>query len=424
MYFDYNLEPRSDYLCIDCRSFYASCEAVLRGLNPLESMLVVLSGDDRPNGLILSASPKAKEIFGISNVTRRFEVPNHPDLILAPPQMQKYIDINLEIIETIKAYVPIEDIHIYSIDELFIKYDNVKKLYNNVDVKLFARAIMRKIQEKTGIYTAIGIGDNMLLAKLALDNAAKSSQHSMAEWRYEDVPHTLWQIKNLSDFWGIGSKTKKRLLDKGIRNIEELANYDPYALKRSMGMIGAQLHAHANGIDRSQIGDGYQPAEKSISNSQILLKDYLDVADIKVIVREMSDLVASRLRKLETKTECISLSIGYSKIESEKGFSRQLKIAATNDTKMITNHMLHLFDKYYQTGKYVRQVSVGCSKLVEDTNIQFDLFSEPTEQINQDKLNYLRDKIREKYGFTSLFHASSLLESATAISRSTKIGGH
>lgn len=424
VYFNYDDEPRSDYLCIDCRSFYASCEAVIRGLNPLEAMLVVMSGGDRPSGLILSASPKAKEVLGISNVTRRFELPDHPNLIIAPPQMQKYIDINLKIIETIKNYVPIEDIHIYSIDELFIRYDNVKCLYKNVDVKLFALALMRKIREATGIHTATGIGDNMLLAKLALDNAAKQSSHSIAEWRYEDIPQTLWKIQKLSDFWGIGNRTEKRLHDKGIRNIEELANYDPYSLKKSMGMIGAQLHAHANGIDRSQIGDEYRPIEKSISNSQILPKDYIDEQAIKVIIREMSDLVASRLRNMEAQTECITLSIRYSKIESETGFSRQLKITGTNQTKMITSYMLTIFDTYYQPGRYVRQVGVGCSKLVFNTAIQLDLFSEPMKQINQDTLNYLRDKIRDKYGFRSLIYASSLLEHATAISRSTKVGGH
>ena len=148
MYFNYDDEPRSDYLCIDCRSFYASCEAVLRGLNPLETMLVVMSGGDRPGGLILSASPKAKEVLGISNVTRRFELPDHPDLIIAPPQMQKYIEMNLQMMETITQYVPADDIHVYSIDELFIRYDYVKKLYHHTDVKLFALAIMRQILKK------------------------------------------------------------------------------------------------------------------------------------------------------------------------------------------------------------------------------------------------------------------------------------
>ena len=424
MYFNYDDEPRSDYLCIDCRSFYASCEAVLRGLDPLETMLVVMSGGDRPGGLILSASPKAKEVLGISNVTRRFELPDHPDLIIAPPQMQKYIEMNLQMMETITQYVPADDIHVYSIDELFIRYDYVKKLYHHTDVKLFALAIMRQILKKTGIPTAIGIGDNMLLAKLALDNAAKKNANAIAEWRYETIAQTVWNIKELSDFWGIGHQTKKRLLDKGIRTVEELAHYNPYLLKQSMGAMGVQLHAHANGIDRSQIGDIYQPSDKSVSHSQILLTDYDNRSTIKVIIQEMSDLVASRLRQSHVKTECLYLSIGYSKTEREKGFSKQLKIPATNDQKEMTHYLFYLFDSSYQIGKPVRQVSVGCTKLVQDISLQLDLFTDPYEQLNQAKLNHLQDKIREKYGFSSLMYASSLLEGATAKSRSTKIGGH
>ncbi|MEM5057955.1 excinuclease ABC subunit A, partial [Enterococcus faecalis] len=167
MYFDYNFEPRGDYLCIDCKSFYASVECVARGLNPLTAMLVVLSGADRPGGLVLASSPTAKRVLGISNVTRKFELPNHPDLLQVPPRMGLYIETNMKIVNIIRRYVSDDDIHVYSIDELFIRYDKVKNLYGNIDVKLFAKAIMRKILQETGIYTTIGIGDNMLLAKLA-----------------------------------------------------------------------------------------------------------------------------------------------------------------------------------------------------------------------------------------------------------------
>ena len=138
----------------------------------------------------------------------------------------------------------------------------------------------------------------------------------------------------------------------------------------------------------------------------------------------MSDLVASRLRQSHVKTECLYLSIGYSKTEREKGFSKQLKIPATNDQKEMTHYLFYLFDSSYQIGKPVRQVSVGCTKLVQDISLQLDLFTDPYEQLNQAKLNHLQDKIREKYGFSSLMYASSLLEGATAKSRATKIGGH
>ncbi|GGI64755.1 Y-family DNA polymerase [Enterococcus alcedinis] len=424
MYFNYDLEPRTDYLCIDCRSFYASCEAVMRGLHPLETMLVVLSGADRPGGLVLSASPKAKEVLGISNVTRSYDVPKHKDLVIAPPRMYEYIKINMLILETIQKYVPAEDVHVYSIDELFIRYQNVKRLYNNADVKLFARALMKKIFEATGIYTATGIGDNMLLAKLPLDNEAKKNADSIAIWRYEDVPSKVWGIKKMTDFWGIGSRTEKNLKGKGIMTIEELANYDPYRLKKSMGLIGAQLHAHANGIDRSQIGQEYKPVEKSLSNSQILLKDYDDPRDIKVIIREMSELIAARVRHIGAQTSTIGLFIGYSKIECIHGFSKQMKILPTNNSKVITSYMLKIFEDNYRPGLFVRHIGVSCSHFSYDTHIQLSLFDDIDQQIKQAKIDILTDKIREKFGFAAIIHASSLLENATAVSRSQKIGGH
>lgn len=136
----------------------------------------------------MAASPMAKKKLGISNVTRKYELPNHPQLIVVPPRMQLYIDTNKKIVNIIKRYVADDDdIHVYSIDELFVRYDKVKNLYGNVDVKCFSKDLMRKILEETGIYTTTVIGDNMLLAKLALDNEVKNNPTMIAEWRYEDV---------------------------------------------------------------------------------------------------------------------------------------------------------------------------------------------------------------------------------------------
>lgn len=423
MYFDYNFEPRGDYLCIDCKSFYASVECVARGLNPLTAMLVVLSGADRPGGLVLASSPTAKRVLGISNVTRKFELPNHPDLIQVPPRMGLYIETNMKIVNIIRRYVSDDDIHVYSIDELFIRYDKVKSLYGNVDVKLFAKAIMRKILQETGIYTTIGIGDNMLLAKLALDNEAKKNPDMMAEWRYEDVPTKVWTINPITDFWGIGEKTAQNLYKKGIDTIEDLANCNPFLLKESMGAIGVQLHAHANGVDRSQIDQKFKPLEKSVSNSQVLLRDYTDIREIEVIVREMTDLVASRLRKIHAQTECISLRISYSYTTMLPGFSHQMKIPATASTKQLTEYALKIFREYYIDYE-VRSVAISCSKLIYQTSIQLDFFSDPEKLFQQEKLDYLCDEIRNRYGFKALVHASSLLPGATAISRSSKISGH
>ena len=161
MYFDYRFEPRGDYLCIDCKSFYSSVECVERGLNPLTTMLVVLSGSDRPGGLVLAASPAAKKELGISNVTRKYELPDHKDLICVPPRMNLYIETNIKIVNIIRRYVSDDDIHVYSIDELFVRFDKVKNLYGNCRTKQFAKALMQRILEETGIYTTVGIGGSV-----------------------------------------------------------------------------------------------------------------------------------------------------------------------------------------------------------------------------------------------------------------------
>lgn len=423
MYFDYDKEPRAEILCIDCKSFYASCECVARGLPPLTTMLVVLSGADRAGGLVLAASPEAKRVLGVSNVTRRYELPDHPKLLKVPPRMSMYIDMNLKIIDVVRRFVADEDIYVYSIDEMFVRCDKVLKLYG-MNAKQLALKIMQEILKETGIYTTSGIGDNMLLAKLALDNEAKHNPDMVAEWRYEDVQTKVWGIKDITDFWGIGHRTALRLERKGIRTVKELANYNPFYLKDSMGVMGAQLHAHANGIDRSTIDEVYKPVEKSISNSQILLRDYTRKEDVEVIIKEMSDLIASRLRKIHAQTESVSLFIGYASEEYERGFHKRMKIPPTSNTKTITNHMLSLFNANYSKYSAVRQVGVGCGKLVYSTNVQLDLFQDPDEQIKQEKLDFLVDEVRNKYGFGTLIHASSLLEGATGLERSKKIGGH
>lgn len=190
-----------------------------------------------------------------------------------------------------------------------------------------------------------------------------------------------------------------------------------------MGVIGLQLHAHANGIDRSEIDKKYKVLEKSISNSQILMKDYTDKREVMIIIREMADLVGSRLRTEHTQTESITLSIGYSHGELLPGFSHQMKIPPTSNTKLLTTYVLKFFDEHYEEFM-VRSVAISCSKLMYQTAPQLDLFDDAEKQIRQEKLDYLCDRIRSKYGFKSLVHASSLLDGATAISRSAKVGGH
>ncbi|MBO0475983.1 Y-family DNA polymerase [Vagococcus sp. DIV0080] len=421
-YFNYEKEKRDDMLCIDMKSFYASVECVERDLDPLKTLLVVMSGEQSSGGLVLSSSPMAKTELGITNVTRNYDVPKDSRLLVVPPRMNLYIEKNLLINAIFRRYVGDEDILVYSIDETFVRLNASKRLFG-LSTYEFARRFQQDIFRETGLYCTIGIGDNMLLSKLALDNEAKRNLDMIATWHYEDVPQTVWKIKKMTDFWGINKRTEKRLNNKGIYSIEELAYSDFFSMKASMGLIGAQLVAHAWGIDRADISETYVPKSKSIGNSQVLMRDYTNVSEIKIVIREMADQVATRLRHRGKLAGCVQLSVGYSRNEIEAGFSRQMSIPATNDSDLLSGYCLQLFDTFY-TQKTVRNLSVSYSKLTDSQHLQLNLFDEPEEMIARVTLNATVDKIRRRYGFEAIVHGSSHLEGATAIKRASLVGGH
>lgn len=421
-YFNYETEKREAILCIDMKSFYASVECVELGLHPLKALLVVMSGQESPGGLALSASPRAKEILGITNVTRQYEIPYHKELRIVPPRMNLYIQKNLQINNIFRRYVGDEDIWIYSVDETFVRVNASQKLFKMTPYQ-FAKQFQRDIYQELGLCCTVGIGDNMLLSKLALDNAAKHQKDMIATWRYEDVPNTVWKIPKMTNFWGINKRTEKTLHQKGIQSIYDLAHYDFFQMKESMGIMGQQLIAHAWGIDRSDIAKRHRPQSKSIGNSQVLMKDYVKSHETKIVLKEIAEQVAARLRKNQTKTACLHISVGYSRNETSNGFSRQITIPPTNLSKEIVRYCLILFDKFYD-GSAVRNLAVNCSKLISDDALQMNLFDDPEGLIANHVLDQTVDKIRRIYGFESIVHASSLMEGATAINRASLVGGH
>lgn len=436
MNFNYELEPRGDYAFIDMKSFYATCEVVARGLEPMEALLVVMSHADNTSGLILASSPKAKEIFGISNVTRAWQLPTEKenplvkDLILAPPRMRYYIQQNLLIQNIIRRYAADEDIVWYSIDEGVV--DLTASLNYFVPDKGLSRAekltkvaemIKKEIYQETQIVSTYGLSNsNPLLSKLALDIGAKHEKSMMALWNYEDVATKVWQIPELQDFWGIGGRMARNFKNMGIRNIYELAHASPERLHLRFGIMGLQLYHHANGIDRTKIQEKYLPKGKNLGNSQILPRDYSG-SEMPLIIREMAEQVAIRLRRRHAKTQTVHLYIGYSKTEREKGFSRQVKIVATDNSKELAAHLLFLFNKFYNKA-LVRQIGVTYSNLIYDDSLQLNLFEDPEAQLKQQKIDQVTDRIREKYGFVSIVRASSALEEARSIKRANLVGGH
>lgn len=420
---DYRNEPRRDIMCIDVKSFFASVEAVELNQHPLYARIAVVSKPDNQGGLVLAASPLVKKEYGVKTGTRIYEIPRNANIQIVEPRMALYLEKNLTILNIFKRYVSEEDLLVYSIDESFLDVTDYQKLFGSAEA--IAQQIQRDVYHELGLILTIGIGDNPLLAKLALDNQAKydEKRHFVGTWRYDDVPYTVWNISPLSEFWGIGSKTEASLNRLGINNIYHLSQYDLDKLKEKFGVIGVQLFFHAHGIDRSLLSDTYTPKSTSFSRNQILNEDYMKKSDVEIVIREMTDENVTRLRKNGLVTGVVTLSIGYSRDAGSTGFSRQMKIEPTDLSKKLKEYMLIIFDKYYEKLP-VRTINVTFGRLQSKKGVQLNLFEPVGETIREENLDATVAHLRKKYGYTSVLHASSLMKSGMAKYRAGLLGGH
>ena len=424
----YDNEPHGVYFLIDNKSFYASCEAVERGLNPLKVPLVVLSeADNTGDGLVLATSPEAKRLYHLqNNVSRKRDLPADPRLIIVPPRMNHYIKMNLAINQLFLNFTSENDLVVYSIDESILNMTHSWRLFGT-SPRQVAQRIQRTIRKKLGLYTTIGIGDNPLQAKIALDIYAKHAQDLIGEIHYETVQQKLWTIENLTDVWSIANRTATHLERLGIHNLNELAHANPYLLKQEMGIIGEQLFALSWGIDRTNVNVRPKVKSASIGNSQVLPRDYHLQSEIELVIKEIGEQVAARLRHHHKKTTGLSLTIGFSKAEQENdgrhGFSGTTRIESTNNDRDITKALISLFQSLWD-GQSIRNIAVYAFKLVTDNSLQLNLFIQPEQQLKNNQIGHVIDEIHDRFGFTSLVKASSLLPGGTAINRASLTGGH
>lgn len=420
---DYRKEPRRDIICIDVKSFFASVEAVALNQHPLQARIAVVSKPNNQGGLVLAASPLVKKEYGVKTGTRIYEIPRHANIQIVEPRMALYLEKNLAILNIFKRYVADEDLLVYSIDESFLDVTDYHQLFGSTET--IAKQIQQDVFQELGLVLTIGIGDNPLLAKLALDHQAKHDEknHFIGTWRYEDVPYTVWNISPLSEFWGIGSKTEQTLNRMGIDTIYRLSQYDLGKLKERMGVIGSQLFFHAHGIDHSFLSDTYIPKSTSFSRNQILNSDYIRKSDVEIVIREMTDENVTRLRKHGLVTGVIRLAIGYSKDTGETGFSRQMKIEQTDVSKKLKLYMLNLFNKYYEPFP-VRTVNVTFGHLQAKKGVQLNFFESVEDTLREESLDTTVNFLRQKFGYTSILHASSLMERGMAQYRASLLGGH
>ncbi|QIL46580.1 Y-family DNA polymerase [Vagococcus coleopterorum] len=421
---DYSEEQRRDVLCIDVKSFFASVESVKHGLHPLKSELVVMSRGDKKGGLVLAASPLVKEKYGLKTGSRKFDFPKYHKIMIVPPRMGLYVKVNQLINQIFQQYAAPEDVHPYSIDEAFIDITNSKHLFGQTTWQV-ARQIQDHIWRELNLAVAVGIGDNPLLAKLALDNEAKETPSQIAEWHYEDVQEKVWGIPTITDMWGIGNRTAKRLQSLGIYSVYDLSQVDRDLIRNKMGAIGRQLYYHSHGIDRSVISEkeGLVTKSQSIGNSQVLERDYHKKEDIELIIREMTANLSQRLREHKQFTSCVSLQLGFPRQSGERALTRQLKIEPTDTTAVLTNHLLHLY-RVNEQRRPLRNISISFSHLGDPVFPQLNLFETSEEQEKNEKLDQVMDQVKEQFGKTALFTANSLKESGTYLKRSRLLGGH
>lgn len=264
---------------------------------------------------------------------------------------------------------------------------------------------------------------NPLLAKLALDNEAKRTPTMRANWSYEDVETKVWAIPNLTDFWGIGTRTEKRLHKLGITSIKELANVNPDVLKKEFGKVGVQLWFHANGVDESNVHEPYKPKSHGLGNSQVLPKDYVKQRDIEVVLSEMAEQVAIRMRREHKKATVVSIFVTYSKAEVKRPINAQMKIEPTNDTRLLTDTVLTLFRKQYTLGA-VRGIAVNYSGFVDENFTLISLFDNVEKTEKEDNLQRTIDTIKNQFGFLAIQKGTALLDGSRNIARSKLIGDH
>ncbi len=408
-------------LCIDLKSFFASCECIERGLNPFEVPLVVANQKQGMGAITLAVTPYLKK-QGIPGRVRLFEIPKMISYQIVPPRMSLYLKKSEEVVSIYLDFISREDLHVYSIDECFLDVTDYLNLYRK-SVDELAKDILNVVKEKTGLTATCGIGPNLLLAKVAMDIEAKHTSDGIAHWTLDDVSTKLWNLSPLSQMWGIGPRMERNLNRLGIDSIGDLAHYPLALLKQKYGVIGEELWNHANGIDTSLIQDfKIPPKEKSISHSQVLFKDYKE-QNGKLILSEMIDVVARRLRLEHFEGSVIGLGIRYSK-QVGGGFYHTMKMDFPTDQEtVLLKYCEILFDRYYEELP-IRQVCVSVGKLSKKIGIQLTIFETFEAKQKEEQIHHAMDAVTLKYGKNSLIRASNLLPDSTAIERNKKIGGH
>ena len=490
------------YIAIDLKSFYASVECIAREMDPLTTNLVVADASRTEKTICLAVSPALKG-FGIPGRPRLFEVSQKirelnalrqakapgrklgessvlaPELhadptlaidyIVAKPRMSFYMECSTLVYSVYLKYIAPEDIHVYSIDEVFMDVTAYLNTYRCTAREL-AMKIILDVLETTGVTATAGIGTNMYLYKVAMDIVAKHIEPDRNGVRIAQLDEmsyrkTLWDHRPLTDFWRIGRGYAKKLEQRGLFTMGDIArcsleNED--LLYKLFGINAELLIDHAWGWEPCTIADikNYKPMAKSLGSGQVLHEPY-PCEKAKLIVREMTDLLVLDLVDKGLTTNQMVLTIGYDQenlsnpkiLSNYRGqittdhYGRQIPQHAhgtanlsrqTSSTKLITEAVMALFDRIADPNLLVRRINICAAHILPEGAIpagekflQMDLFSDP-DKISAEEADLEREKqrqkailsIQKKYGKNALLKGMNLREGATAKDRNRQIGGH
>ncbi len=488
------------YIAIDLKSFYASVECRERGLDPLKTNLVVADSSRTEKTICLAVSPSLKS-YGISGRPRLFEVVQKvrevnavrarrspkrklvgesflseeltadPSLavsyIVAVPRMAYYIEYSTKIYEVYLKYVAPEDIHIYSIDEVFINATGYLTTYG-LSAHDFAMTLIRDVLKTTGITATAGIGTNLYLCKIAMDIVAKKMQPDkdgvrIAELDEESYREKLWDHRPLTDFWRIGSGYASKLEQYNMFTMGDVARQslrDESLFYRLFGINAELLIDHAWGWEPVTLADikAYRPETKSISSGQVLTEPYPS-EKARLIVKEMTDILALDLVDKGFVTNQLVLTIGYDVENISKGYSGEVTIdrygrkipkhahgtenleRLTSSAKIMTEAVMKLYDRIVDKNMLVRRITIAACNVMPETDIpedapeQLDMFTDyekldkerELQKIALEKEHNLQKAVvglKKKYGKNAVLKGMNFEEGATARERNRQIGGH
>lgn len=472
------------YIAIDLKSFYASVECIDAGLDPLTAKLVVADASRTEKTICLAVSPALKE-YGIPGRPRLFEVMSTvkragiDDLVIATPRMSRYMEVSARIYDIYLKYIAPEDIHVYSIDEVFIDVTDYLNTYNMSSHEL-AVAMIRDILNNTGITATCGIGSNLYLCKVAMDIVAKHTKADKDGVRIAELDERtyrllLWDHKPLTDFWRVGAGIARKLEQNGMYTMGDVARcslgksdeyHNEELLYRLFGINAELLIDHAWGWEPCTMKDikSYKSEYNSVGSGQVLQSPYTYEKG-RLIVWEMSDILVLDLVEKGLVTDQIVLTVGYdaANLTDQKGnkrysgemhkdrYGRDIPKHAhgtanlkdfTSSTNRITEAVLKLYDEITDRDLLIRRVYITANH-VKDERIaadeeryeQMDLFADYDEQLRQrteedEKLK--REKsiqhavidIKKRYGKNAILKGSNFIDGAMTRSRNSQIGGH